>query len=612
MTENLKPVMTAFIKRYRNVLNEDGEPNEAYKYLAIETFQEHWDIEASDFNQMFRNSFSQVGNLLYHNSHQYMNSIGEHFPEVAREMFRNLFDETKEVAERIKEFQEQAEEILPKIKSILESEKIKPQQDERTISVYLAFRFPEKYTLYKNDFYKFLCEHLDEKPKKTGGCFLHLQNLMDQIIQDDILENEDFIPTYRQFYPKPDWDDKYLMIQNILYVNFREYRDFDVFAMLKRFDVKLLKQYYEFLDEVIANFNLNENDNRLVFNASRGKLAFTIGQRYILVMNNKTGGKSFDVISDQPLGNNYINFDGSPVAYWNTLESIGPLYSNRQSIFDAINMELQRAKTSSFLKHNKKELEKMAFDADYRNEMLEEWSTVKASEPELSAEYKLPNPENPQNLILFGAPGTGKTFALKEKYFPKYTISEQRMSPDAYFEDTVSTLTWWQVIALALLELGPSKVNEIIKNRWVGKKAGFSDSKNIRATVWGNLQFHTVNESTTVKYSQRQTPYIFDKTENKEWKVIESELREQAPEIFDTLEAVKNFKPDPNKEIKHYVFTTFHQSFSYEDFIEGIKPVMEEDKESISYQIENGIFKELCLRAQNDPANRYAIFMRTS
>ena len=56
------------------------------------------------------------------------------------------------------------------------------------------------------------------------------------------------------------------------------------------------------------------------------------------------------------------------------------------------------------------------------------------------------------------------------------------------------------------------------------------------------------------------------------------------------------------------MFTT-HQSFSYEDFIEGIKPVMEEGKETISYQIENGIFKELCLKAQTDPENRYAIFI---
>ncbi|MFC6860425.1 AAA family ATPase [Zunongwangia atlantica] len=47
------------------------------------------------------------------------------------------------------------------------------------------------------------------------------------------------------------------------------------------------------------------------------------------------------------------------------------------------------------------------------------------------------------------------------------------------------------------------------------------------------------------------------------------------------------------------VFTTFHQSFSYEDFVEGIKPVLDEaDNNTISYTIEDGIFKKLCEKAK--------------
>lgn len=40
------------------------------------------------------------------------------------------------------------------------------------------------------------------------------------------------------------------------------------------------------------------------------------------------------------------------------------------------------------------------------------------------------------------------------------------------------------------------------------------------------------------------------------------------------------------------VFTTFHQSLSYEDFIEGLKP--ETKSGNITYEIKDGIFKELC------------------
>ena len=45
-------------------------------------------------------------------------------------------------------------------------------------------------------------------------------------------------------------------------------------------------------------------------------------------------------------------------------------------------------------------------------------------------------------------------------------------------------------------------------------------------------------------------------------------------------------------------FTTFHQSYGYEEFIEGIKPKLNIESESLGYTIEDGVFKEFCKRAK--------------
>lgn len=55
------------------------------------------------------------------------------------------------------------------------------------------------------------------------------------------------------------------------------------------------------------------------------------------------------------------------------------------------------------------------------------------------------------------------------------------------------------------------------------------------------------------------------------------------------------------------VFTTFHQSMSYEDFVEGIKPDVNNGQ--IVYSVKSGIFKSLCERAEKDIQNAYVLII---
>ena len=83
---------------------------------------------------------------------------------------------------------------------------------------------------------------------------------------------------------------------------------------------------------------------------------------------------------------------------------------------------------------------------------------------------------------------------------------------------------------------------------------------------------------------------------------------------------------DYYKTIEHPLieFITFHQSYSYEEFVEGIKPYIKNDiwskkKELIDLEAETlpdikyigqkGIFKNICDRAKNDKDNKYVLLI---
>ena len=218
------------------------------------------------------------------------------------------------------------------------------------------------------------------------------------------------------------------------------------------------------------------------------------------------------------------------------------------------------------------------------------------------------------NTILYGPPGTGKTYRLKNEFFDRFTDKSSNQSKEEYLEKLVTDYSWWEVIAASLYDLKVAKVKNISEHPILKAKVAVSSNKNVRATLWGTLQAHTIQECEYVNYTNRQAPLIFNKNGNSEWEVIEENLTAEAPEIIELVANSKNFKPVITKK-KRYVFTTFHQSFSYEDFIEGIKPIVYEDEQNpekgkqVIYDIKPGLFKKIVKEANEDRENDYAIFI---
>ena len=60
---------------------------------------------------------------------------------------------------------------------------------------------------------------------------------------------------------------------------------------------------------------------------------------------------------------------------------------------------------------------------------------------------------------------------------------------------------------------------------------------------------------------------------------------------------------------KRFTFVTFHQSYGYEEFVEGLRPVLDQEAAigQVRYEIRAGAFKKLCDRARQDPDRRYAM-----
>ena len=98
--------------------------------------------------------------------------------------------------------------------------------------------------------------------------------------------------------------------------------------------------------------------------------------------------------------------------------------------------------------------------------------------------------------------------------------------------------------------------------------------------------YHTINESLMIIDPQ----FYYQNKENR------TVLKTRFDELL-----IKNWESD---EAGRIAFVSFHQSMSYEDFVEGIKPdVLDADEDTadeqhtISYKIEKGIFRKICLKA---------------
>ena len=234
------------------------------------------------------------------------------------------------------------------------------------------------------------------------------------------------------------------------------------------------------------------------------------------------------------------------------------------------------------------------------------------------------SPQKPINIIYTGVAGTGKTYRLLQ-IAQQYTDYLPRINDKELLGQLLHELSWRDVVCLIFLDFKSKKqdlvkVPEIVNHAFfVSKAAQNSRDKNLSNTAWSVLQMHTPASSQTVSYKNRASQAYFDKDNSGAWYLLPESmdlLNDLAQQLAEFQQAQhENNNQDQNFSQQRFSMVSFHQAYGYEEFVEGIRPVMAASSHTthsssqMSYAIQDGAFLKLCQRAANDPEQRYAMLI---
>lgn len=207
-------VLHDVLVKYKKFLStKDWGKEELYKWKAIKTFQDNWNLDADNFSEMLERSLSETKNLLdtrYNFPRAMIVRMAEWAPNEVRYMFGALFNENDDVCARIEEFKQTSLTIFQKYNHGEGNH----FQDEHAISVYLWLQFPNKYYIYQYGIVKEAASRLN-----TGLIFKQGQyqenmrifysfydELCNLLKQDNELQNllKDHLAGNTQYSPDPE------------------------------------------------------------------------------------------------------------------------------------------------------------------------------------------------------------------------------------------------------------------------------------------------------------------------------------------------------------------------------------------------------------------------
>ena len=162
-------------------------------------------------------------------------------------------------------------------------------------------------------------------------------------------------------------------------------------------------------------------------------------------------------------------------------------------------------------------------------------------------------------------------------------------------------------------DIGPT-VNKLdVKKVLESEKfKGFADVKSIVVNSSNDdstdfiLEFYSINPVNLIYYGPPGTgktfisiPKAVSLCQNKEISKVLEKPRNLVMDEFNAL-----------KKARQIEFMTFHQSFTYEEFVEGLRPTTGDDQTGgFKLKTKSGIFKKICKRAKKEPLKPYVLII---
>jgi hypothetical protein len=170
--QKIKEWINLYLKHIEKITPEvHVKDEEGYKFKAVEIFQQNFNIDAPDFEEMLEKSIEQnnlvMGNMYF--PRRVLIILAKEYEMEVRNILKNLFDTKKDIVQRINEAENDFNNLVERRNKEKEERWEHSFIGLRFLSLLLSFRYPNKYNAIKPREWNMFCKFIDENFKIKSG-----------------------------------------------------------------------------------------------------------------------------------------------------------------------------------------------------------------------------------------------------------------------------------------------------------------------------------------------------------------------------------------------------------------------------------------------------------